>query len=87
MSRLTLKTIQKLDTPPLKYGTVPKQLMKYRNIIVDADHAQDGYTFGLRNGYICTLTETHQIMEDTIADCLVSFEFVEPCTGDCCKPK
>lgn len=77
--------IKKLDTPPLRYGSVPSRLMKFRSLIVDACHDSDGYCFGLRNGFICELSETHQIMGTTIEDCLRGFRFVEPCAGECCK--
>lgn len=38
-----------------------------------------GLWFDLKDGFMCSLTETHTVTEDSIAECVDSFRFVKTC--------
>lgn len=45
----------------------------------DERGSQSGLWFNLKNGWICGLTDTHTVTEDTVAECVESFKYVKPC--------
>ena len=62
---------------------VPKQLKKWSSLISDI-YIDDGggWNVGLKNGYICASSETHQVYEATLAEVVAVFKAkgVEPCS-------
>jgi len=79
--------------PPLKTtGRMPKTLMRlaarHPDKIEEMSNEKtsgmmgrddNGYWIELRDGWICTLYETHHINGFTVQECLEAFAFVVPC--------
>jgi hypothetical protein len=67
---------------------LPTGLHKWAAIIVDYDDrrdSDDGVWVHLAPGWRCSLTETHSVTEDTLAEVISGMDFVEPCTCSDCR--
>jgi len=78
---VTLKALKKtyIPVPHIHHAKLPPSIRKYAFIIADMDRTPEGWCFGLVTGYICTSSETHQVMESSLRECLGAFLDVEPC--------
>ena len=66
---------------------LPKGLRKWAAIIVDYEDrrdSDDGVWVHLADGWRCSLTETHSVSEDTLAEVISGMKFVQRCTCDDC---
>jgi hypothetical protein len=67
---------------------LPKGLRKWSAIIVDYEdrrESDDGVWVHLASGWRCSITESHSVAEDTLAEAIKSMRCVERCTCSWCK--
>ena len=82
----------------MRNEVIPKTIQKWiekHPDLVESAHMEndefDGYSnpcsiwLYLKPGYICTMTETHQVHEATVKDFLSSAGTIEKCECDECK--
>ncbi len=72
----------------MKNLSIPASLRRFSSLIesVEDDRKnQNGWWVYLKNGYICTSSETHQIHEDTLSVCAsILTSEIAPCQcSDC----
>lgn len=71
----------------MKASQTLRALAKTSEKVKEYEFDGESHWLHLENGYICTLTETHSIHEDTVLETLHVFRnFIAPCKGACCKP-